>query len=91
MREDLTAAATRWQTTRSPPDLVQVAHLIPRGSDRAHVRELLGDPLVVSKLAEGGESWLYVRADPGAGQLESLSVAFDASGGFRRLDRKPLD
>jgi outer membrane protein assembly factor BamE (lipoprotein component of BamABCDE complex) len=90
-QEELEVAATRWRATRSPADLIQVAQMIPPGSERARVRELLGDPLVVSELADGGESWLYVRADPEAGQLESMSVGFDASGGFTRLDRKPLD
>jgi hypothetical protein len=89
--DELETAAARWSATRSPADLVQVGHLIPRGTDRPRMRELLGDPLVVSELADGGEAWLYVRADPGAGRLESMSVSFDASGGFTRFDRKPLD
>jgi hypothetical protein len=97
VREDLSgggeleAAAAGWSATRSPADLVQVARLIPRGTDRPRMRELLGDPLVVSELAAGGEAWLYVRADPGAGQLESMSVSFDASGGFTQFNRKPID
>lgn len=97
MREDLSGAdeletaAARWSATRSAADLVQAARLIPPGTERPDVRALLGDPLVVSELDDGGEAWLYVRADPGAGQLESMSVTFDASGGFARFDRKPLD
>ena len=90
-QEELEAAAARWRATRSPADLIQVAHMIPRGSDRARVRELLGDPIVVSELSDGGESWLYVRARPEVGQLESMSVGFDPSGSFTRADRKPLD
>jgi hypothetical protein len=89
--DELEAAAARWSANRSPADLVQVAGLILPGTDRPRMRELLSDPLVVSKLADGGEAWLYVRAEPGAGQLESMSISFDASGGFTRLDRKPLD
>ena len=96
MREDLSvdqleAVAARWRATRSAAALVEAAALIRPGSDRARVRELLGDPLVVSELASGGESWLYVRADPEVGQLESMSLAFDASGGLTGLDRKPID
>jgi hypothetical protein len=87
----VTSAAARWRASRSPADLVEAAGAVPLGADRARVRELLGDPLVRSELADGGESWLYVRADPDAGQLESMAVTFDASGGFSRFDRKPLD
>ena len=83
MREDLNIAAAE--------ALIAAAAQIPPGTEPGHVRELVGDPIVVSKLANGGESWLYVRADPQAGQLESLSLAFDADGRFSGLDRKPLD
>jgi len=91
VREDLSVASAQWRATGSVEDLVGAAALIHPGSGRPAVRELLGDPLVVSELANGGESWLYVRADPEAGRLESMSVAFDASGGFVALDRKPID
>jgi hypothetical protein len=89
--DDLEGAGARWQATRAAADIVKAAAVIRPGSDRARVRELLGDPLVVSELARGGESWLYVRADPQVGQLESVSLSFDASGGFIGLDRKPID
>jgi hypothetical protein len=91
VRSDLTTHAARWRATRAAGDLVDAATLIAPGTDRGLVRAVLGDPLVVSQLAHGGESWLYVRVEPEAGQLESVSLVFDGDGAFARIDRKPVD
>jgi hypothetical protein len=77
--------------TRSPAELERLAVEIPPRASPARVRELLGEPLLVSELADGGETWLYVRAAPEHGRWDSLSVAFAADGGVKRLERKPAD
>lgn len=76
---------------RSSADVERIATQIAVGTPAARVRELLGDPLVESELADGGETWLYVPADAEQRRYESLSVAFDAGGGFVGLQRKPID
>lgn len=69
----------------------RLAAELPPGADPERVRGLLGEPLVISELAGGGQTWLYVPADPARGQWESLSVAFDAAGRLTGLQRKPID
>lgn len=44
------------------------------GADPGEVREALGEPVTVSHLADGGETWLYVPADPARGEMESVSA-----------------
>jgi hypothetical protein len=75
----------------SQDELARVAATVPAGSSPEQARAALGEPLVISELAAGGETWLYVEADPARGQRESLSVAFDANGAYEGLRRKPLD
>jgi outer membrane protein assembly factor BamE (lipoprotein component of BamABCDE complex) len=75
----------------TPDELARAAEAIPLGADRERVRASLGEPLVRSELTGGGESWLYVEADPARGQRESLSVGFDEHGRYLGLQRKPLD
>jgi hypothetical protein len=77
--------------SRSAADVERLATQIAVGTPAQSVREVLGDPLVKSELADGGETWLYVPVDTEQGQYESLSVAFDAGGGFVGLQRKPID
>ncbi len=88
---ELETLASRWRASASPEDLVRAAARIPPGTDKARLRALLGEPISTSKLANGGESWLYVKSDPSRGQLESMFVALTPEGGFARLDRKPID
>jgi outer membrane protein assembly factor BamE (lipoprotein component of BamABCDE complex) len=77
---------------RTPADeLERRAATIPAGTSKERVRQLLGEPINASQLTDGGETWLYIEADPERDQRESLSAEFDASGGFKRLRRKPLD
>ena len=75
----------------SPAELERAVADIAPGTGAAQVRALLGDPLVESELSDGGQTWLYVKAEPDRGQSESLAVAFDPSGGFKRLERKAVD
>lgn len=88
---DLERAAAAWRASRAPTDFIYAALRLPLGIDRARVRELLGAPSLVSPLANGGESWLYVPNDPTRGQFEALFVSFDRVGRFARLDRKPIE
>lgn len=89
--EPLDALAARWRASAAPADLVRAAERIAPGTDPARVRDLLGEPLVVSQLSAGGESWLYVKSDPDRGQFEALFVVFDPAMGFVRIDRKPIE
>jgi outer membrane protein assembly factor BamE (lipoprotein component of BamABCDE complex) len=75
----------------SPAELERAAADIAPGTGAAQVRARLGDPLVESALSDGGQTWLYVKADPDHGQHESLAIAFDARGGFKRVERKAVD
>jgi len=47
--------------------------------------------MVVSDLANGGQSWLYAPNDPEHGVFESLSVVFGPDGSFEAVERKPID
>jgi hypothetical protein len=87
----LEALAARWRGSAAAADLAALAERIPAGTDRARLRALLGEPLLVSPLADGGEAWLYVRSDAGRGQRESLSILLSPDGGFLELARKPID
>jgi anti-sigma-K factor RskA len=87
----LDALASRWRATHVPADLVALASQLAPGTPASRVRALLGEPLVASKLANGGESWLYVKADPAHQQMMSLSVAISPEDRFLRLDRKEVD
>ena len=85
----LMALAEPWRRSGQAADLIAVAQRIPTGS--ASLVAALGQPLVVSRLSDGGETWLYIRSDPTRGQFEALSIALSAAGGFRRLERKPIE
>jgi hypothetical protein len=87
----LDALGARWRASGAPTDLLLLAERIPPGTDRARLITLLGQPDLVSPLANGGESWLYVKCDPAHNQFESLSVVLSPVGGFLQLDRKPVD
>jgi len=65
------------------------AHVAP-GTSAEHVRELLGEPRAVSELGGGGQTWVYLEAEPESGD-GSLSVAFDDAGRFVRVERKAID
>jgi len=84
-------AAEAWRRLRTPDQLARAVERIPRGTPSARVRALLGEPLSISRLADGGEAWLYIKSDPARGQRESLFVTFDLSGNLAGLERKPLD
>jgi hypothetical protein len=88
---ELERAAAAWRASASPTDFIAAAERIPVGYDRARVRELFGAPSLVSPLANGGESWLYVPNDPARGQFEALFVSFDPAGRFARLNRKSIE
>jgi hypothetical protein len=66
-RTDLDAMAASWRSTGRASDLIAVADRIPQGIDRSRVKELLGEPVSQSLLADGGEAWTYVRSDPDRG------------------------
>jgi hypothetical protein len=76
---------------RSAAEIERAAADIAPGTSAERVRELLGEPRVVSELGGGGETWMYLPADPGQGRTESLSVAFDDARRFVRVERKGLD
>lgn len=88
---DLAEAAARWKQSGAAIDLIQVAGLIPVGTNREQVQDLLGAPINRSKLASGGEIWTYVKSNPDRNQREALIAVFSSGGGFVRLDRKPID
>jgi hypothetical protein len=56
--DELERAAASWRASGSPTDFIDAAERIPVGTERARVRELLDAPSLVSRLADGGESWL---------------------------------
>ena len=87
----LMALAEPWRRSGQAADLIAVAQRIPPGTGSASLVAALGQPLVVSRLSDGGETWLYIRSDPARGQFEALSIALSAAGGFRRLERKPIE
>jgi outer membrane protein assembly factor BamE (lipoprotein component of BamABCDE complex) len=72
-------------------DLERRAAALSVGADKERVRQVLGEPLNTSHLSDGGETWLYLKADPERKQMESLSAEFGAAGDFKGLRRKPLD
>ncbi len=86
----LTALAEAWRRSSKASDLIALAQRIPPGTDSASLLLALGRPLVVSRLSDGGETWLYVRSDPTKGQFESLSIALMGNR-FRALERKPIE
>lgn len=87
----LDSLAARFRQSQAPADLEAAVHRLPASTDAARVRALLGEPLVVSQLADGGESWLYVKSDAAKGQGESISILLSPQGYFLRLVRKPID
>lgn len=87
----LDSLATRWRACRAPADLIALAELVPIGVDGQRLIEYFGPPVLVSPLADGGESWLYVRSDADSGQFESLSLALSADRQFAGLNRKPIE
>lgn len=89
--DTLDSLAARFRQSQAPADLEAAVRQLPASADAARVRALLGEPLVVSQLADGGESWLYVKSDAAKGQGESLSVLLSPQGRFQRLVRKPID
>ena len=74
----------------SPADLEQAAADLAPGTSTERVRELLGEPRAMSALGTGGQTWVYLEAEPGEGQ-DSLSLAFDEAGRFLRVERKAID
>lgn len=89
--DTLESLATRFRQSQAPTDLEAAVRSLPASADAARVRALLGEPLVVSQLADGGESWLYVKSDAAKGQGESISLLLSPQGRFLRLVRKPID
>lgn len=85
------ALAARWRDSANPEDLTALAAHIAPGTARDRLRGLLGEPLLVTPLAEGGESWLYVRSDPASEQYESIAALLSPDGRFDRLARKPIE
>jgi outer membrane protein assembly factor BamE (lipoprotein component of BamABCDE complex) len=74
-----------------PADLDRAAAELAPGTSAERVRELLGAPRAVSELAEGGQTWVYLEADPEARRYESLSLTFDGAGRFVAVQRKAID
>lgn len=77
--------------TASADEFERRAASIPVGAPKERVRQLLGEPINTSQLTDGGETWLYLEADPDHDRWESLSAEFDGTGRFEGLRRKPLD
>lgn len=87
----LDTAAAAWRASAAAPDFLRAAALLPVGSTAAQVAQWLGQPLLVTPMSGGAQSWLYVRSDDAAGQREALMLVFDAGGTYTHLLRKPID
>lgn len=87
----LDAAAATWRASAAAADFLRAVALLPAGSPAAQVAQWLGQPLLVTPMSGGAQSWLYVPSDDAAGQREALMLAFNADGAFERLLRKPID
>jgi hypothetical protein len=74
---EMLKVSARWKQTHDVVDFLFLKQRIQKGAIPKFVTEILGDPLQVSKLANGGETWLYVRSDADKKQTESWSVVFD--------------
>lgn len=85
------AAAAAWRASAAAADFLRAVALLPVGSTGTEVAQWLGQPLGVTPMSGGAQSWLYVRSDDALGQREALMLVFGAGGGYERLLRKPID
>jgi len=74
---EMQKVSARWKQAHDLADFIFLKSWIQKGTLQKFVKEVLGEPLHVSKLANGGETWLYVRSDADKKQTESWSVVFD--------------
>jgi hypothetical protein len=63
---------------------------IPIGGIPKYVEEVLGSPLHISKLANGGDAWTYIKSDADKKQFKSWSVVFDKDSKVTGVFSKPM-
>ena len=88
---EMEKVSERWKREHNLADFMVLKDSIGRGTRPVWVTKVLGEPLRVTKLADGGESWLYVKADPQRGQNESWTVVFDAEQEATGVFSKPIE
>jgi hypothetical protein len=87
---EMRKVSTRWQQTHDVADFAFLKGWIQKGAISQFVEEVLGEPLHVSKLANGGEAWVYIRSDADKQQFESWSVVFDKDRKVTGVVSKPI-
>jgi hypothetical protein len=87
---ELRKVSAHWKQTHDVADFLFLKQWVQKGGIPRFVKEILGDPLHVSKLANGGEAWLYVKSDADKKQYESWSVVFDGEQKVTGVFSKPI-